>query len=452
MAHPLVQDVLDVRCRAGEALDAGAGAAERRVRRLGHGDACIVRLLQEVHEPQAVVAQQDRVGVERQQEVAVRDADVARLAVGHRLQHGTVRRLLEPVGAAHECDVGVEVHRLVGFVGRRGVLLALEDGQFGVEGPGQAPVELVDAVGGERRALFRGGLDSLAGEGEFVGERAEHLVGEEQVDVVVDRLAVGHVAQPAGRPGVLVGERTGFGCVDERSVGALELESEEGIAEAEPRFGEQVHDVAGERAGLIELRGDCGVCRVRVVVEQEDDPQRRVLLQCGGQQGGAHDVRLFCVGRHEHGHRRLVVGEVPVQFRAGNAHMLAEPLQGALACDQVHQRGEGEERDDHDVADGFHREAEVLGSAVEELPDDRRDDVDHPEAHGQHDRNAAEGDLPVRGAGVDRGEGFCAALGAELSFSGRLICTCRAHFRVCVLEMGARTFRVCAVGSPLLPV
>ena len=86
-------------------------------------------------------------------------AQVGRLAAADGQQDGAVRRLLDAVGAAHQADVGVEVHRLVGLVREGGVRLALEDRELGVEGPGEAAVELRDALGGERGALGDGGFD-----------------------------------------------------------------------------------------------------------------------------------------------------------------------------------------------------------------------------------------------------------------------------------------------------
>ena len=67
VGHALVQDVLEVGGGAGDPFDPGGGAAEGGVRRLGDRDALVARGLQEVDQPQAVVAQQLGVGVQRQQ-------------------------------------------------------------------------------------------------------------------------------------------------------------------------------------------------------------------------------------------------------------------------------------------------------------------------------------------------------------------------------------------------
>ncbi len=304
---------------------------------------------------------------------------------------------------------------------------ALEDGEFGVEGPREPAVQLRDTLGREGCAFGDGRLDRGGDELQLVREAPQHLVGEEQIDVVLDGVRVGLRVQPLSRPRVLRGEPARDFLGDE-GTGCVELVVEEHTAEAGARLGEHRADVVGEGARGAQPRGGRFIRGVGVVVEQQHHPHRRILLQRRREQRHLHHGRLLGVRRDEHGDRRLVRGEVPVEFGAGNADVLLEPLQRPLAGDEVHQRREGEERDHDQVADGLRRETEALRSAVEELPDDRGHHVDRPERDGQNDGDAAPGDFTVGGSRVDGGEGFGAALGAPLAFSGRGKRRCRTHF------------------------
>ena len=79
VAQPLVEDVLDVGRRAGDAFDARGGAAVGRVRGLGDGDPLVALLLEELDQSQAVVAQQHGVGIEGEQVLRRRDVEVGGL-------------------------------------------------------------------------------------------------------------------------------------------------------------------------------------------------------------------------------------------------------------------------------------------------------------------------------------------------------------------------------------
>jgi len=99
----------------------------------------------------------------------------------------------------------------------------------------------------------------------------------------------------------------------------------------------------------------------------------------------------------------VVLREVPVELGARHTHVVAEADEGTLARDEVHQRREGEERHDDDVRHRLGGEAEVLGAVVDELAQDRIDDIDGPEHDGRDDREPAHGDLAVARTDVDRG-------------------------------------------------
>ena len=198
-----------------------------------------------------------------------------------------------------------------------------------------------------------------------------------------------------------------------------QLVAHQRVTEAGARLRKKGGDVPAERAGGVQPLRDGLVGRVGIVVEQQNDAHRRELLQGSGQQRHPHDLRLLGVRGDEDGDRRLALREVAVQLRAGNPHVLLEPLERTLTGDQVHQRGERQEGDDDQVADGLHREPEVLRAEHEELADDRGDHVDRPEEHGRDDGDAAPGDLAVGGLRVDGGKRLSALLSAELAFSGR---------------------------------
>ena len=133
-------------------------------------------------------------------------------------------------------------------------------------------------------------------------------------------------------------------------------------------------------------------------------------------EGLADDLQLLDVGRHEDGDAVVVVGgEVAIDLGTRHAGVVAEAVQGTLPGDQVHQRGEGQRRDDHEVADCFRCEAEVEVGVVDEFPDHRRDHVHRPGEEGDDDGDAAHGDLHHRRTGVDDRERFRLTFGAPLA-------------------------------------
>ena len=91
VAHPLMDDVLQVGGGAGQALHPGGRTGERGVRGLDDGQLGVLRLGHHVHQPQAVLRQDDAVRVQGQQVVGVRNDD--RAGVPGRRQDLPLRRL-----------------------------------------------------------------------------------------------------------------------------------------------------------------------------------------------------------------------------------------------------------------------------------------------------------------------------------------------------------------------
>lgn len=111
------------------------------------------------------------------------------------------------------------------------------------------------------------------------------------------------------------------------------------------RLAQGCGDLGGEATGGVQPGGGDRVGGVRVVVEQERDPQARELLQGGGPEGRSHHPCLLRVGGDEDGHAAAVAADVLVQLRAGNPLVGAEAGEGAVAGHQVGQGGEQQRRD-----------------------------------------------------------------------------------------------------------
>ena len=90
------------------------------------------------------------------------------------------------------------------------------------------------------------------------------------------------------------------------------------------------------------------------------------------------------------------------------------PVQRTLPGDQVHQRGERQERHDDDVGGRLRGEPHPLKAAVHELRDDGQQEVAQPGQQGHDDGEPAEGDLPVGGRHRDRRHRGGASIGAPL--------------------------------------
>ena len=92
----------------------------------------------------------------------------------------------------------------------------------------------------------------------------------------------------------------------------------------------------------------------------------------------------------------VVAGEVPVQLPARDALVVAEPVQGALPCQQVHQGGERQEGNDGQVGDRLELEPETRTRVVGELAQNGGDHVDDPRRDGGDNAQPPQHDLPTR--------------------------------------------------------
>jgi hypothetical protein len=117
---------------------------------------------------------------------------------------------------------------------------------------------------------------------------------------------------------------------------------------------------------------------MRRVVEEQDDPQTRVLLERRRQQGLTDDVGLLAVRRHEHCQRRRVAVERAVDLDAARAMVLPRAVERAEAGEQVCERRRGEERRHADVEDGVDRVADAQTAAEERLGQGRDGERDPP--------------------------------------------------------------------------
>lgn len=143
------------------------------------------------------------------------------------------------------------------------------------------------------------------------------------------------------------------------------------------RLTQSVLDVGCDAAGLIETLLHHGVGGKGAVIQQQHDPQRRVLLQGGRPHRLAHDCRLFRIGRDEDGQAVLVpLGEVAVELSARSTDVITESAEGPGAGDEVHQGREREERHDRRVDDHFERAEDSV--VRKQLREDREDHVADP--------------------------------------------------------------------------
>lgn len=137
--------------------------------------------------------------------------------------------------------------------------------------------------------------------------------------------------------------------------------------------------------------------RVGRIIDEEDDPLARELLQRCGPHRLGNDVKLLLVGGDEDGD--LVPGslvEVLIEWAARSPHVIAETVEGSLACQEIHGRGEGQGRDDEDVGDRLEDETQRLCVTLDELAHDGRDDIHEPGHDGDDDSETACDDLAQR--------------------------------------------------------
>jgi len=403
VGEALVDDVLQVRRRAGDPLQPGGRAREGAVGSLGDGHVAVLALLEQVHEPQAVFGQQDAVGVERHDVVGVRDVHVpARRRAGDQRDPG--HRLDLAVGTAHQPDVAIEVHGLVGLVGQRHVALAFEARQVGAERPDQPAVKAAERLLIQHHPLLGGGQQRRRDRPERSGQSQDDLVGDEGVRVVDDLLAGGQSFQPGGRLVVVAGQDHHRADPERLLPLARDLEPVQRPGEPGRGPGQQFRDLArqGPR-GLELLTGLLGLRHVRVV-DQQDHPLVRVLLQRGREQGVADNAGVFPVGRDDRGQRRRRRVEEVVQDGAAGPVMSPRPVQEPEPAQQVGQGRDGQQGDDHQVQDRLRPADRGLVAGMEEVLEEPRDHVAEPHRHRDDDGQPRQGHATFAGRLGDHGQ------------------------------------------------
>ena len=286
------------------------------------------RLLEQVDQAQAVVAQQQRVGVESEQVVGVRDDEVGRIGTldtgGARCR---IRRLLAGGTAAHQADVGVEVHGLVGLVRERRVLLALEGRDLGREGP-RAGARCSCSIRSRDGASFCSvAAVSACALSQNSPARPPSTCSTKNSSTWSSICSLaGHAVDPLAATVCRSARR----CT---SSGETQLDGSRGrnfFWAAPNRAARLTHgrrDVGGERAcrssraataGSVGEGGSSSSSTTRKPGKSCNAADHRVC---------ADDGRLLRVGGYEHRHRRLVPREVAVELGARNPDMLAESLE-----------------------------------------------------------------------------------------------------------------------------
>ena len=393
VGQALVHDVLQVGGRAGDPLQPGGGAGERAVRRLRDGDVLVLLLLEQVHQPQAVLGQQHAVGVQRHHVVRVGDVRPGTGLGAHQRRAAGHLRLAEV--AAHQPDVAVEVHRLVGLMGQRHVLLALEAGDPDGERPHEPPVQPQEHLRVQHDALASRVEQRRPHLAERLRQLEQDLVDEEGVGVVDDLLVGGEVLEPLDRVGVGAGHRQHRGVAGDLAAAQRYLQRRHPAGEPAGRLGEDPLDLGGQRPGVLELLAGLSVLWHVRVVDQEHNRLVRVLLERSRQQRGHDDPLFLLVGGDDRGQRRALGVEVLVQAAAGGPVVRARPVEEPEPAQQVRHRGRGQQRDDQQVQDLFRPGYRALVAGVEEVGEEPVDRVGDPRRHGDDDGEPAHRDPAV---------------------------------------------------------
>ncbi len=409
----LVDQVLEVGGRPGDPLEAGGRSGEGAVGRLGDRDLAVLLLLEEVHEAQAVLRQEHAVGVQRQDEVGIGHAQVRRARLGGD-ERGTGDGLDLPVVVAHQPDVAVEVHGLVGLVRQGHVPLALEARELCLERPGQPPVQLPDARQRERRPLGRGLAQRGGDRGEVVDQPAEHLVGHERIAVIEDVLPRGQVLEPS-RGGVVFARQALDGlAVDVAADGGGVLEGVQRLGEVRRRPRQQLFDLARQGFGRSQQLPGSGPARRGGIIDQEHHAKVRIFLQGGGEQGVADHPGVFLVGGDERGEAGGAALVEVVESGPGGPVVGARPVEEAEAAEEIRQRGNRQGGDDEEIDDRFDpRRGRRLGSA-EQVLEHPRDDVGEPRDDRDDDRHPGHAQAAVADRRRDRRDRLGATVVAPL--------------------------------------
>ena len=380
-----MHDVLQVRGRSRDPLDPGGRAGERAVRRLGDGGLPVLALLEQVHQAQAVLGQQHAVGIERQHVVRVGHVQVAVGRVGGNQRHAA-NGPYRAVAAAHQADIAVQVHGLVGLVRERDVALALEAGELGPEDPDQPPVQSAQVHELEHDVLGRGLVQRPGDRLEVGREPQRDLVAEERVGVV----GLVHAADQAPQPGhgglVVPGKLAHRGQAWALAALGGGLESVERGREVSGGPGQHFLDLGRQLPGSVQQVVCPPAARLDRVVDEQHHADVRVLLQRGRQQRVADHVVLLLVGRHDGGQRWCPVLEELVEYRAPGPVMAAGPVEEAKPAEQVGKRRRGQHRDDQQVDDRLRPVHGARVVVVEEVLEQPADEVADPCGDRDDDR------------------------------------------------------------------
>jgi len=386
-----------------------------------------------VNQPQAVLPQQQRVRVQGEDVLGGRHREVRRYVGGGRPEHQPGHGVVLHPAAPHQRDVGVQVHRLVRLMRQRGVPLALEHRDLRLEDPHQPGVQLgesppVRGVGRPDRGPHRPRRLLQVGR-----EAEEDLIGEEGVRVVPGLLRGGHSLQPGDGVVVLGGERLEF----RRGGWGGGLLARGG------------GDLGGEATGGVQPGSGARVRGVRVVIEQERNPQARELLQRRGPERGPDHPGLLRVGGDEDGHAAAVAADVLVQLRAGNPLVGPQADEGPVPGHQVGQRREQQRRDrergaeqDRRVPWTRRRTGQVGERGVAQEAE--------PREHGDDDRETRAGDRPRGRAVVEDPRGRRVRPGSGLRVRWRRLRLRACGLRACDSARG-RDIHECPPGTPRRP-
>ena len=192
---------------------------------------------------------------------------------------------------------------------------------------------------------------------------------------------------------------------DRLAGGGGRLERVQRSLELPARGLEQGGDLLRQRAHFLQQAQVLGIPRIRRVVDQQHGAQVGELLQGGGEERLAHDVRLLAIRGHDHGQRRIRLVEGRVDHRPGRTPVVAHALQVAEPCQQIGGGRGGQERHDQEIRNGLdqapriERAVEVALHLLDEVRTPGGDRQEEREAggahraaagHGVHDRRRAE--------------------------------------------------------------
>ena len=334
-------------------LDDARGSRDRAVRRLGYGDPLILRAFQPVHQARGIVRLEQAVRIEGKDVVGVLELQpLSTRGDGAQLQGATRTPL--PVPAAHQREVAVQVHRLVGRMRKVAVTLALEAGEVHIKEPGQ-PAVMAEQLGlGNVRLAPESTATQFAGGLEVCSRGIPQVALDEKTLGVVTRgVGIGLASKPIGGPLVEPGQRECLVRRAERARCQASVCCLGGRLKVPSGTTKKLVEFVHKRTGSLDGGAVLWTARLGRIIDQEDHPPSRVVLERCREKRMAHDVRLFLVRRNQNRERGGRPNAEPMELGGPGVAEIELPSQPTEPGGQIHQPAVDQERDDEEEDGGL---------------------------------------------------------------------------------------------------